>query len=67
MGIVNAPTLRPDCSIISDPGYDAATDLFFDPLGVDFPAIPSRPTREEALAALTLIENLIGTFPFVSA
>ena len=65
MGIVNAPTLRPDGSILSEPGYDELTGLLFDPLGADFPAIPSHPTREDARAALALLDDLIGTFPFV--
>ena len=64
-GVANAPTLRTDGSILSNPGYDESTGLLFDPLGAEFPAIPSRPTREEARAALALLEDLIGTFPFV--
>ena len=64
-GIINAPTLRADGSILSMPGYDQATGLLFDPQGVEFPAVPDRPSRDDALAALAALEDLISTFPFV--
>ena len=64
-GVINAPTLRHDGSLISRPGYDAATGLFFDARGCDFPAIPERPTKEDAEAALGVIDDLLRHFPFV--
>jgi hypothetical protein len=64
-GIINAPTLRADGSILDAPGYDAATGLLFDAQGVKFTSILARPTRDEALAALALLRDLIDTFPFV--
>lgn len=66
-GIVNTPTLRPDGSVLSAPGYDAATGLLFDPCGSIFPQIPDRPTRDTASAALADLKDLIGTLPFVGA
>ena len=51
-GIITAPTLRPDGSILDQPGYDAGTGLFFDPQGEQYPPIPASPTREEGQAAL---------------
>jgi hypothetical protein len=65
-GVINAPTLRPDGSLLSEPGYDAATGLFFDPRGCVFPEIPSRPSREDAIAALGVIDDVIRDFPFVA-
>jgi len=65
-GIINTPTMRGDGSILDRPGYDSPTGLLFDPLGIEFPAIPVRPTKEDARAALALIEDLIHTFPFVA-
>ena len=65
-GIINTPTMRGDGSILDAPGYDRATGLLFDPLGVEFPAIPERPTIEEARTALALLDDLIATFPFVA-
>jgi putative DNA primase/helicase len=64
-GIINAPTMRADGSILDPPGYDDATGLLYDPVGVEFPAVPGRPTRDEALAAMALLDDLISTFPFV--
>lgn len=64
-GIVSAPTLRPDGSLLTTPGYDAATGLLFDPCGQTFPTIPDNPTRAEAEAALQILKDLISTFPFV--
>ena len=66
-GIINAPTLRPDGSLLDQPGYDAATGLLYFPQpGVVFPAIPKYPTREDALAALAVLDELICKYPFVS-
>ncbi len=64
-GVVNAPTMRPDGSLLTEPGYDANTGLLFDPLGVSFPAILDRPTRGDAEKALTVLSDLIRDFPFV--
>jgi putative DNA primase/helicase len=64
-GVINAPTLREDAAILDAPGYDLATGLLFDPQGVEFPFLPDRPTRNDATAALALLRDLIGTFPFV--
>jgi putative DNA primase/helicase len=67
MGIANAPTLRPDGSLLDQPGYDPATGLLYIPQpGVVFPAIPPWPSREDALAALGVLDELICKYPFVS-
>src|SRR3954451_4161424 len=42
--IVEAPTLRPDGTVLDRPGYDPATGLLFDPGGVEFDPIPKNPT-----------------------
>jgi hypothetical protein len=65
-GVINAPTLRADGSILETPGYDARTGLLFDPRGASFALIPDSPTKEDAQAALDHIESLVETFPFVS-
>ena len=65
-GIINAPTMREDGSILETSGYDAATGLLFDPRGVSFPKVPDQPTREDAQKSLKLLKGLVVTFPFVS-
>jgi putative DNA primase/helicase len=65
-GIVTAPTLRSDGSLLDRPGYDTMTGLLFDTRGVEFPPIPARPTRDEARRALALFDELICKFPFAT-
>jgi hypothetical protein len=64
-GVASAPFLRADGSVWETPGYDAATGLLYKPECV-FPPVPARPTRDDAVAALTLIEDLLSGFPFVA-
>ena len=64
---INAPTLRPDGSILDKPGYDAATGLLFVNTAVDFPPIPQQPTYEDARAALAfLYKEVLSGFPFAA-
>ena len=63
-GIITTPTLRPDGTILSTPGYDPATKLLLiDP--PPMPDIPDNPTKDDALAALNLLKDLLVEFPFV--
>jgi len=64
LGVVEAPILRPDGSILSVPGYDAATGLFL--CGDEgWPAVPDAPTRADAEAALRELVEPFAEFPFV--
>lgn len=66
-GIITAPTLRPDGSILDQPGYDAATGLFFIQ-EQPFPTIPESPSKADGRAALDLIlREVLAGFPFVEA
>ncbi|TAY73530.1 hypothetical protein [Rhizobium ruizarguesonis] len=64
-GIVTAPTMRPDGSILSAPGYDAETGLLFVSY-TNWPGVPERPTMEDAIAGLDKLFSLAREFPFVS-
>lgn len=65
IGVVTAPTLRPDGSVIDRPGYDPATGLLFVSHDLTFPDIPLRPTREQGRAALDwLLQEVLSGFPF---
>ncbi|MFH5927332.1 hypothetical protein [Roseomonas xinghualingensis] len=64
-GIVNAPTLRADGSILAEPGYDRATGLLLDTRGETFPPLPERPSQIEAIRAISVLDTLVDTFPFV--
>jgi putative DNA primase/helicase len=63
-GIVSAPTMRDDGSILSAPGYDDRTGLLFEPRGVRFPAIPDQPTHADAENALVSLCHLVRDFRF---
>ena len=64
VGITSTPTMRPDGTILSAPGYDPETGLLlFEP--PEMPAIPERPTKADAQSALQLLKALISEFPFV--
>src|SRR5215813_6194441 len=62
-GIITTPTLRPDGSLLTDPGYDAETELYLAP-GFQIPPILENPTKDQALAALRLLIDLLSEFGF---
>jgi hypothetical protein len=62
-GIITTPTLRPDGSLLIEPGYDPETELYLAP-GFEVPAIPEHPTKDQALASLTLLIDLLSEFSF---
>ncbi len=63
---IEAPTLRPDGTILDEPGYDPPTGLFFDPGRVKFQTINPNPTERQGRAAMKYLDDeLLGSFPFV--
>jgi hypothetical protein len=64
-GIIFAPIMRIDGTILSQPGYDEETGLFFVSDG-DWPVIPDQPSRAEAEAALQTLRAPFAEFPFVA-
>ena len=64
-GVIATPTLRHDGSILSKPGYDRATGLYLHG-GMTMEPIPDNPTKEDAAAALSLLDGLLEEFSFVS-
>jgi putative DNA primase/helicase len=65
-GVITTPTMRPDGTILAEAGYDEATQLLLlDP--PKLPAIPDQPTKEDAAAALLMLDSLLSDFPFVDA
>ena len=62
-GVISAPTMRPDGSLLTEPGYDETTRLLLvEPPAM--PEIPNKPTRDDALQALALLEALLTGFSF---
>ncbi len=64
-GVIGTPTLRPDLSLLSEPGHDEATALW---LGEPpkMPDVPLKPTRAQAQEALALLIGLLRDFSFVT-
>jgi hypothetical protein len=64
-GVITTPTLRPDGSILDEPGYDVATRLYHmvDP-GLKLHRAVKAPTRADAEKALKLLSDLLTEFPF---
>ncbi len=65
-GIVSAPYLRGDGSLVVNEGYDTRTGMLFLTASEIFPPIPDNPTLADAKAALILLRECIATFPFAS-
>src|SRR5262249_41525281 len=65
VGIANSPIMRHDGSLLTKPGYDPATQLWFKSSGdVELPPIPEQPSKADALAALAKLNELLDGFPF---
>ena len=63
VGVIACPTMRPDGSLLVKQGYDPATRLILiEPPAM--PPIPDQPTRDDALRALALLEELVCESPF---
>ena len=62
--VISAPTLRPDKTVLSTPGYDASTGLLLvgDRL---WRQVPDSPSKRDALNALDVLVEPIDEFPFV--
>lgn len=62
-GIIEAPTMRPDGTILQTPGYDHATGLLYMP-STTFPPVPEEPTMEDAKTALDQLRYLLADYKF---
>jgi hypothetical protein len=63
-GVITTPTMRPDGSPLTQPGYDPPTKLLLvEP--PPMPPIPDAPTKDDALRALSLLKGLLREFPLV--
>jgi hypothetical protein len=62
-GIISAPLMLFDGTVLNRAGYDSETGLF---LAEEWPEVNSHPTRDDALTALVEIVQTFGEFPFVT-
>lgn len=63
LGVVTAPTLRQDGTVIERPGYDPATGLIYEPARA-YPPIPQRPSEEQVRDAYRALVEPFREFPF---
>jgi hypothetical protein len=62
-GIVEISVLRKDGTILSRPGYDPASELYYHPAG-PIPQIHDTPTREDGASAAGFLLDVLSDFPF---
>ena len=65
VGLISSPVVRPDGTIIDQPGHDAVTGLFYTGnVGMSL-NVPDTPTQEDAVkAAAYILTEVFGDFPF---
>lgn len=65
--VVATPVVRQDGTILTEPGYDRATRLFYRPEeSFGLPTIPDKPTEDDVSTARAVIHDVIADFPFLS-
>lgn len=64
-GIATAPFMRPDHSLCDKPGYDRASRVFLAP-NATFPAIPGKPSKDQAVQATKDLLAPFDEFPFAT-
>lgn len=63
--VVEYPVLRPDGSLVIEPGYDERTGVFYNPIG-ERPVLPDVFNRDAALAAWDILNDMVCNFPFAA-
>jgi hypothetical protein len=68
LGIIETPSIRPDGTLITTPGYDMATKLYYVPPEtldnqVNVPDVPDEVEQQEAIS---LLKEVLCDFPFDS-
>ena len=62
-GIIEAPSMRKDGSIIQKAGYDAASGFLLEPGSLSFASVAESPTLEDARRALADLQDVFKEFP----
>lgn len=60
--VSETPLLRPDGTILQEPGYDAETGILYEP--ATFEKIPTHPTHDDAIRARDELLEVVTDFPF---
>jgi len=62
-GVTTTPILRSNGRLVTAPGYDATTGLYYVSCGL-MPVVPDSPSRDDARAALATLYDVVIDFPF---
>lgn len=60
-GLIHAPTILTDGTILDRPGYHKQTGLYYDPCGTNFEPVPQKATKEDASKALEKYRHMLKT------
>jgi hypothetical protein len=64
-GIIQAPAMRLDGTVLNQPGYDPKTRLYYvNPPDLFIPAIPENPTQEAVKESIGYLLEILCDFPF---
>ncbi|MDI6877511.1 MAG: hypothetical protein QMC96_12165 [Methanomicrobiales archaeon] len=64
-GIVEAPLILRDDTLVTEPGYNPATQLYYAPApGLVLAPVPARPSKADLQNAVDLLEEVFCDFPF---
>jgi hypothetical protein len=63
-GIIYAPTLRYDGTILDKPGYDELSGLYFDAGNTPYLSVPENPSYLDALNAIEILKEPFREFKF---
>lgn len=64
-GIIEAPTMRPDGTILQAAGYDPATRLLHEP-NAEFPIVADAPSHSDCVLAYARLMEPFRDFPYVA-
>ena len=66
LGLTGSPVICWNGRIVTAPGYDAETRLYYSPApDLDLPSVPDDPTPDQVARAAELVSDAIADFPFV--
>lgn len=63
VGVISAPTLRPDGTVLQQRGYDPSTGLLYIP-STTYPVVDDKPTRDQCMYHLGALAEVARDFPF---
>jgi hypothetical protein len=63
VGVIEAPSFRPDGSLIDQPGHDAATGYLYAP-NAEYPPLANPASQADARAAFAALAEVFADFPY---